>query len=92
MALNDRQRRFAAEYVADCNATQAAIRAGYSKKTANEQGCRLLANVNIQAEIEKRLQKPLKKLEVTQERIVAELARIAFSDIKDVAKWGKSGV
>ena len=47
MALNDKQRRFVAEYLIDLNATQAAIRAGYSKKTAGSQGQRLLTNVEI---------------------------------------------
>lgn len=46
--LNEKQKRFAAEYLIDLNATQAAIRAGYSVKTANEQGSRLLVNVSIQ--------------------------------------------
>ncbi|HBY9006850.1 TPA: terminase small subunit, partial [Klebsiella pneumoniae] len=45
--LTDQQRLFVAEYLKDNNATQAAIRAGYSKKTANEQGARLLAKVSI---------------------------------------------
>src|SRR4051812_24185381 len=45
MPLNDRQARFVAEYLVDLNATQAAIRAGYSTRTANEQAARLLANV-----------------------------------------------
>lgn len=42
---------FCREYLIDLNATQAAIRSGYSEKTANEQGCRLLANVNISQRI-----------------------------------------
>ena len=50
--LNDKQLRFCQEYVIDLNGTQAAIRAGYSKNTANEQSSRLLTNVNIQAKIQ----------------------------------------
>lgn len=46
--LTDKQELFAREYLKDLNATQAAIRAGYSEKTANEQASRLLANVNVQ--------------------------------------------
>lgn len=53
--MTARQQRFADEYLLDCNATQAAIRAGYSPKTANEQGARLLANVNIKTYIDERL-------------------------------------
>lgn len=48
MALTPRQQRFVDEYLVDLNATKAAIRAGYSEQTANQQGARLLANVNIQ--------------------------------------------
>ena len=49
--MTPKQQRFVEEYLIDLNATQAAIRAGYSAKTANEQGCRLLANVNVSAAI-----------------------------------------
>ena len=54
--VTDKQKRFCDEYLIDCNATQAAIRAGYSKKTANEQGNRLLANVSVKAYIDERLE------------------------------------
>jgi phage terminase small subunit len=50
-SLTTKQRQFALEYMLDFNATQAAIRAGYSKKTARQQGQRLLTNVDIQAEL-----------------------------------------
>ena len=52
-SLSPKQRRFVAEYLKDCNATQAAIRAGYSKKTAHSAGPRLLGNVGVALEIEK---------------------------------------
>ena len=51
MALTDKQRRFVEEYLIDLNATQAAIRAGYSERTANEQGARLLAKASVAAAI-----------------------------------------
>lgn len=51
--LTDKQKKFVEEYLIDLNATQSAIRAGYSPKTANEQGARLLANVSIQEAISK---------------------------------------
>lgn len=54
--MTDKQKRFCDEYLVDCNATQAAIRAGYSEKTACEQAARLLANVNIKAYIEKKME------------------------------------
>ena len=56
--LTGKQARFCREYIIDCNATQAAIRAGYSKKAAKEQGSRLLANVSIKGRIAE-LQAPI---------------------------------
>lgn len=55
--MNKRQKRFADEYLVDCNATQAAIRAGYSEKTAYSQGQRMLKNVEVQSYIDEQLQK-----------------------------------
>lgn len=54
--MNDKQRKFADEYIIDCNATQAAIRAGYNEKTAYSQGQRLLKNVEIKAYIDEQLE------------------------------------
>lgn len=71
--INKKQERFCLEYVIDCNGTQAAIRAGYSKKTANEQASRLLANVNIKARVEELQAKTTKKLEITREDILSRL-------------------
>jgi phage terminase small subunit len=53
--FTDKQKRFIEEYPKDCCATKAAVRAGYSPRTANEQGAMLLAKVSIKGEIEKRL-------------------------------------
>ena len=53
-ALTDRQRRFVDEHLIDANATQAAMRAGYSRRTARAQGSRLLTNADIRREIERR--------------------------------------
>lgn len=55
--MNARQKKFCDEYLIDCNATQAAIRAGYSPKTANEQAARLLANVSIKSYIDEQLER-----------------------------------
>lgn len=54
--LTKKQQRFCDEYLIDCNATQAAIRAGYSVKTANEQGAKLIKNKRISEQIEKQLE------------------------------------
>ena len=56
-SLNPKQRRFVAEYLKDQNGTQAAIRAGYSKKTANEQASQLLAKLNIRKLVDEKLSK-----------------------------------
>jgi phage terminase small subunit len=80
--LNEKQKRFCEEWMIDMNSTQAATRAGYSAKTANEQGARLLANVSVQAYIMELREKLKKKTELTQERILEELKRIALSDIR----------
>jgi phage terminase small subunit len=81
MGLPPRQQRFVAEYLVDLNATQAAIRAGYSKKTAVVQGPRLLGNVEVAEAIERGKTRLQVKTEITQERVLSELALLAFSDL-----------
>jgi len=88
MALSKKQRRFVDEYLIDLNATQAAIRAGYSAKTAQEQSSRLLSNVMVQARISERMAKREERTEITQDRVLAELAKIGFADIRKAVKWG----
>lgn len=81
--LNDRQQLFVNEYLVDSNATQAAIRAGYSKRTAEVTGFRLLRNDKVAAAIDARRAKLTKKLEITQERVLQELAAIGFAKTTD---------
>lgn len=78
--LTEKQKRFADEYLIDLNATQAAIRAGYSPKSAEQQGSRLLSNAKVRAYIDERMAELSRRTGVTQERIIRELARIAFLD------------
>lgn len=89
-ALNERQKRFVDEYLIDLNATQAAIRAGYSPKTANEQGAQLLAKLSVQQYLSKRMQDRIQRTEITQDRVLTELAKIGFADIRKAVKWGES--
>ena len=84
--LTAKQQRFCDEYLIDLNATQAAIRAGYSKKTANEQGARLLVNVSIQKKISELQKEREKRTEITQDSVLHELALIAFAKASDYAK------
>ena len=82
--LTDRQARFCEEYLIDLNATQAAIRAGYSEKTANEQGARLLANVSVQEKIAELKAERAKRTEMTQDSVIQELAAVARAEVKGV--------
>jgi phage terminase small subunit len=83
MPLNEKQKRFVKEYLVDLNATQAAIRAGYSKKTAGSQGQRLLKNVEIQTAIQASATRRAQRTEITADRVVEELATVAFSRASD---------
>jgi phage terminase small subunit len=79
--LTPKQALFVAEYLANgFNATSAAISAGYSKKTAHSQGPRLLENVEIKEAIANKVGKALAKREITAERVLDEIAKLAFLD------------
>ena len=85
MALTDKQKLFVREYLVDLNATAAAERAGYSAKTSRSQGQRLLTNVDIQKAVQDAMKHREARTEVTQDRVVEELAKIAFGDATDFA-------
>lgn len=82
--LTEKQQRFIDEYLIDLNATQAAIRAGYSVKTAREQASQNLTKLNIQQAISEKMAERSKRTGVNQDRIVLELAKIAFVNAADV--------
>lgn len=84
--LTEKQKRFVEEYLVDLNATQAAIRAGYSPKTANEQGARLLVNVSIQQALQKAMQDREQRTVVTADRVVQELWNIVTADANDIVE------
>lgn len=84
--LTAKQQRFCDEYLIDLNATQAAIRAGYSLKTARAQGQRMLTNVDIQTYISELIKKREERTEITQDSVLRELALIAFAKASDYAK------
>jgi phage terminase small subunit len=77
--LKEKRKVFAAEYVKDWNATQAAIRAGYSLKTAYSQGQRLLKNVEVRAEIDRLSADIADQNDVEVREIIVGLRRIAFA-------------
>ena len=78
--LTPKQKRFVSEYLIDLNATQAAIRAGYSQKTAHSIGQENLTKPEIMQELEKAMQKRQQRTEITQDRVLQEYARLAFFD------------
>lgn len=80
MSLTQKQSLFVAEYLIDLNATQAAIRAGYSTKTAAVIGFENLTKPNIQAAIDAAMKARAQRTEVTQDRVLAEFAKLAFLD------------
>lgn len=80
--MTPKQARFVAEYLIDLNATQAAIRAGYSAKTANEQGARLLAKDSIAVAVGAGKSKQLATADLTATRVLEELRRLAFVDMR----------
>nr|DAL83133.1 MAG TPA: Terminase small subunit [Caudoviricetes sp.] len=82
--MTDKQARFCEEYMIDLNATQAAIRAGYSPKTANEQAARLLANVSIQNRIAQLQAEQSRRTGVSADRVLRELAKVAFVNAGDL--------
>lgn len=82
--MTEKQKRFVEEYLIDLNATQAAIRAGYSVKTANEQGAQNLAKLSIKEEISKAMAERSKRTGINQDRVIEELAKIAFINANDL--------
>lgn len=82
--MKEQQELFVQEYLVDLNATQAAIRAGYSTRSAGAIGCELLKKPNIRARIDSEMAKLSRRTGVNQERVVRELAKIAFANPTDI--------
>lgn len=82
--ITKRQETFCREYLIDLNGTQAAIRAGYSKKTANEQAARLLANVNVSVYLQTLMDERMKRVEVDADWVLKRLTQDATADIADL--------
>jgi len=90
--LTPKQEMFVREYLVDLNATQAAIRAGYSKKTAGAVGHEVLKKPEIQAAIQKAMQSRAERTQITADRVLEEWSKIAFMDIKEVVDWDENGI
>lgn len=82
--LTDKQELFAREYLKDLNATQAAIRAGYSEKTANEQASRLLANVNVQNFVANLKAERVEQTGIDAAYVLRRLVEIDQMDVLDI--------
>lgn len=80
--MDDKRARFVAEYLKDLNATQAAIRAGYSANSARQQASDLLANPDIADAVAEGKARQLAKAELTAVRVLEELRRLSFSDVR----------
>src|SRR5690349_2222505 len=80
MKLTPRQQRFVDEYLIDLNGTQAAIRAGYSPKAANEIAAENLAKASVKARVDRAIAHRVNRVHVKQDRVVQELLRIALAN------------
>lgn len=90
--LNQKQKLFVDYYIANkFNGRHAAIKAGYSKKTADSQASRLLNNDKVKEYLSKRLKQSLKNTDKLKMQIIQTLKDVAFSDITDVMYWGEDG-
>ena len=82
--MTKKQKRFIEEYLIDLNATQAAIRAGYSPDTAEQIGYQLLQKTSVSDDIARAMAERSKRTGINQDRVLLELARIGFAKITDV--------
>ncbi len=89
--LTPKQRRFVDEYLVDLNATQAAIRAGYSEKTAYSTGSENLKKPEIAAALAVAQDKRAERTQVTADRVIAELAKIGFANMADYMRATPGG-
>lgn len=78
--LTNKQARFVEEYLVDLNATAAARRAGYSAKNADKIGPELVGKTRIMAAIQEKMSARSERTNITQDRVLRELARVAFFD------------
>lgn len=85
--MTPKQQRFVDEYLIDLNATQAAIRAGYSAKTAHAIGDENLRKPEIVAALQRAMDERAARTKITADLVLAELAKIGFSDIRKAVKW-----
>lgn len=86
--MTPRQEAFVREYLIDLNGTQAAIRAGYSERTANEQAARLLTNVSVRSAIDEALAARAQRVQIDADWVLKRLHSEATADLADLYTEG----
>lgn len=89
--LLPRQALFVREYLVDLNGKQAAIRAGYSAKTAEFTASRMLSSGKVQEAVQKAMNKRAEKIDITAERVLAEIAKLGFANMEDYVDPEENG-
>lgn len=91
--LNPKQRRFVEEYLVDFNGKRAYEAAyGTGGTSAEVSASRLLSSVKVRDAVQQGMARQVAAARVTQDRVLAELARVAYADMRDFAEWGPEGV
>lgn len=90
--LTEKQRLFCLYYIKNFNATQAAIKAGYSPRSAHVEGCRLLKNVKVKTEIRRLKGRIQEEIFIDAMDVLNKYIKIAFSDITDFVTFGQKEV
>ena len=90
--MTKKQKRFVEEYLIDLNATQAAIRAGYSPDSARDIGCENLTKPNIKAAMDRAMAERSRRTGINQDRVIQEIAKLAFLNPVDVIDMDEATV
>lgn len=90
--VNEKKKIFAQEYAKTFNGTDSAVKAGYSKKSAHAAASRLLNDVKVREHLTKLYAKAEAKTDITLEKVIKELAKIAFHNTKDLAQFTIDGI
>lgn len=92
MALSEKRKRFAQEYVVDLVGSAAAIRAGYSERRAKQAASDLLSDPEVQAYVQQLREAQAKRCEITADMVLAELAKIGFANMADYITTTPTGI
>ena len=91
-SLRGKQKLFIQEYLVDLNATKAAVRAGYSKRSARQIGSEILAKPHVKAAIDAALLERSKRTQIAADRVISELAAIAFANPANLIRVGEEAM